>query len=100
VIGLETAAPATLRALGGDVETMFQTLSVAPARIAGLDHQGNPVEPGIDANLVLLAPERRWSPAGFRSKSANSPFLGMEMEGMVLMTLYRGRVVFEEGTRG
>ncbi len=97
VIGLETAAAASLQALGGDVETLFRRLSITPARIAGLDHQGNHVEPGIEANLVLFDPARRWSPDAFHSKSANSPFLGMEMEGKVLMTLHRGVVVFEEG---
>ena len=97
VIGLETAAAASLRALNGDVETLFQRLSITPARIAGLGHQGNHVEPGIEANLVLFDPARRWSPDTFHSKSANSPFLGMEMEGKVLMTLHRGVVAFEEG---
>ncbi len=98
VIGLETAAAATLQALGGDVETLFQKLSIGPARIAGLDHQGRPVEPGIEANLVLFDPSRNWSPGNFRSKSANSPFLGMEMEGKVLMTLHRGVIAYQEGT--
>jgi dihydroorotase len=100
VIGLETAASASLRVFGGDVQTLFQKLSIGPAQIAGLGRHGNRVEPGIDANLVLFAPDRAWTPTTFRSRSSNSPFLGMEMAGSVLMTLYRGRVVFEDGADG
>jgi dihydroorotase len=100
VIGLETAASACLQAVGGDVGRVFQTLSVGPARIAGLERHGNLVEPGIDANLVLFAPDHPRSSRRFRSKSENSPFLGMELEGRVLMTLHRGRIAFEDGIDG
>ncbi len=97
VIGLETAAAATWRALDGDVAAFFQRLSITPASIAGLEHHGNHVEPGSRANLVVFDPDRAWVPDVFRSKSANSPFRGMKMEGRVLMTLLEGRIVFEDG---
>jgi dihydroorotase len=72
-------------------------MSVAPARIAGLERQGRALEPGSPANLVLFDPGRRWVPASFASKSQNSPFAGMELTGMVLATIYEGRISYEGG---
>lgn len=98
VIGLETAAAVVAsHALGDDQKTFFDRMSIAPARIAGLDRQGREVEPGSPANLVLFDPKRRWVPGSFVSKSQNSPFAGMELTGSVLATIYEGRISYEGG---
>jgi dihydroorotase len=98
VIGLETAAAvAASFALGEDQRMFFDRMSVAPARIAGLDRQGQEVEPGSPANLVLFDPGRRWAPGPFVSKSQNSPFAGMELTGRVLATIHDGRISYEGG---
>jgi dihydroorotase len=98
VIGLETAAAVVASyALGEDQRAFFDRMSVAPARIAGLDRQGREVEPGSPANLVLFDPARRWVPGSFASKSQNSPFVGMELTGRVLTTIYDGRISYEGG---
>lgn len=99
VIGLETAAPVVCEVLGGDQARFFDRMSVAPARIAGLDRQGIAVEPGSPANLMLFDPRLRWSAGHFVSKSANSPFTGEELTGRVLATIYEGRVSYEGGLR-
>jgi dihydroorotase len=98
VIGLETAAAVVSTVLGRDQVAFFDRMSTAPARIAGLDRQGNAVEPGAPANLVLFAPERRWTPGAFTSKSKNSPFRGQELTGKVMATIYEGRVSYEDGS--
>lgn len=99
VIGLETAAGVVATfALGDDQEAFFDRLSVAPARIAGLERQGKAVEPGSPANLVLFDPARRWVPGPFASKSQNSPFAGTELTGRVLTTIFEGRITYEGGT--
>ncbi|MET0567159.1 MAG: dihydroorotase [Acidimicrobiia bacterium] len=98
VIGLETAAAVVATyALGDDQRTFFDRMSVAPARIAGLDRHGRDVEPGSPANLVLFDPKRRWVPGTFVSKSQNSPFAGLELTGKVLATIHEGRISFEGG---
>jgi dihydroorotase len=98
VIGLETAAAVVASyALGDDQRTFFDRMSVAPARIAGLDRQGRELEPGSPANLVLFDPRRRWVPVSFVSKSQNSPFAGLELTGRVLATIYEGRISYEGG---
>lgn len=97
VIGLETAMPLVLEALGGDVATMFERMSVTPARLAAFGRQGRPVAPGEPANLVLFDPEGRFTPGEFESKSSNSPFLGQSLQGRVVMTIYEGGIQ-DEGT--
>lgn len=95
VIGLETAASVTWEALNGSAGLFFDRMSVAPARIAGLERHGQPVEPGSVANLVLFDPGRSWEPRSFRSKSSNSPFVGTRLTGKVMATIHEGSVVFE-----
>lgn len=91
VIGLETAA-AVVHGVFNDPELLFERLSVAPARIAGLADQGRPVAPGEPANLVVFDPAMEWVAERFRSKSRNSPFLGSVMTGRCIATIFRGRV--------
>lgn len=99
VIGLETAAAVMATVLEGDQATFFERMSRAPARIAGLERQGNAVEPGSPANLVLFAPDVRWVPTRFASKSANSPFAGIELTGRVMATIYEGSINYEGSDR-
>lgn len=91
VIGLETAASAVFESVG-DRSLVFEALSVVPARIGGFPRQGRPVEVGGPANIVVFDPNQTWVPESFRSKSSNSPFLGREMKGRVITTIYEGRV--------
>lgn len=98
VIGLETAAAVVWDTLR-DRDAFFRVLSTAPARIAGLSNQGRPVEVGNAANLVVFAPDETWKAAAFRSKSANSPFLGREMRGRVRATIHQGKITHETGVR-
>ena len=81
VIGLETALPLALSALDGDIPALFETMSIRPARIAGMQRQGTAIAAGAPANLVIIDPERRWLVREFRSRSANSPFIGRELRG-------------------
>ena len=96
VIGLETAAAVvTTHALGDDPGVFFQRMSIAPARIAGLARHGHPIQPGSPANLVLFHPARRWAPRTFASRSSNSPFVGAELTGRVMMTIREGRITHD-----
>jgi dihydroorotase len=68
-------------------------MSVRPARIARLDGQGRPIAVGEPANLVVVDPDAVWDvdPARSPSRSANTPFLGRQMQGAVVHTMLRGR---------
>lgn len=94
VVGLETAASAVWGVMN-DPEMLFDRLSAAPARIAGLDGHGHHLAIGTPANIVVFDPKRRWVPGEFRSRSHNSPFRGMELEGRPVATVHSGEVVYE-----
>jgi dihydroorotase len=99
VIGLETAVPVCLDRLvhGGLVELprLVELLSRGPARILRLE-KGTLAE-GADADITVLDLDRRTTldPAGFRSKSRNTPFRGWELRGAAVMTIVGGRIVHD-----
>jgi dihydroorotase len=95
VIGLETAFPVVLAAMGGDIGLTFERMSTGPAEIIGLSEQGRLVEPGSPANLVLVDPDSAWTPDRFRSRSSNSPFMGRKMTGKVMATISNGNLVYQ-----
>ena len=67
-------------------------LSVVPAQISGLETQGQQIEAGSFANLVLIDPKAKTVVIdGGASKSNNQPFLGMELPGRVVHTIFRGK---------
>ncbi|HIE22159.1 MAG TPA: dihydroorotase, partial [Acidimicrobiia bacterium] len=56
VIGLETAA-AVVSEIVDDPDLLFGSLSIRPARLAGLERQGRPLAPGSPANVVVFDPD-------------------------------------------
>jgi dihydroorotase len=74
---------------------LIDALSTRPARIAGLD--APTLRPGALAECVLVDPEARWTAerGALHSKSDNTPFLGKELGGRVLLTLAGGCLVFD-----
>jgi len=99
LIGLETTLPLTLSLVHGGILPLagaIALLTVRPARILGL--RGGTLEPGAEADITLIDPERDHvvDPDRFRSKSRNCPFSGWTLKGKTIMTLHRGQVVFQE----
>jgi dihydroorotase len=98
--GLETAFAVACTAIvqngEGDLCSLSQLLSAAPARILGLNDRGT-LESGKRADLVIVNPETRWTvdKAAFRSRGKNTPFDGMELSGIVLATILGGKAVYE-----
>ncbi len=92
VIGLETALPAVLAALGDDRDLLFDRMSVAPARIVGATRHGQPVRVGGPANLVVVDPTARWQVTSFASRAENSPWRGVELSGRTVVTIWEGRL--------
>jgi dihydroorotase len=74
-------------------------MSENPARIAGLDDQGRPLEVGEPANLVVVDPEARWTVEGtaLASRSDNTPYESMTLPATVTATLLRGRITARDG---
>jgi len=98
IVGLETLLPLSLELYHNGHLTLLDVLrrlSLGPAAILGL--KAGRLAVGAPADLVLfdLDRPRRIAIADFKSKSKNSPFDGRPVQGFVLKTLYRGRLVFD-----
>ena len=97
IIGLETALSLGIRELVGkgylDMPQLIERMSTAPCKLYGLP--GGRIEEGARASLVLFHPGERWTVGGFLSRSANSPFIGENLPGVVYYTICDGKVVYE-----
>lgn len=101
MLGLETALGVVLAHTDASVDDLVRWLSVAPARIAGLDDRhGRPVAAGEPANLVVFDPDVRWQvdPDALASKSRNTPYGGVELRGRVRHTVHDGVPVVLDGS--
>jgi dihydroorotase len=83
-----------------DVRTLGQVevqagLSLRPAQILGL--KAGRLAKGWPADLLIFNPDRSWKiePDNFASKSKNSPFEGLPVQGRVRRTVVDGRALFE-----
>jgi dihydroorotase len=98
VIGMETAFPALYTGLvkTGKLElrTLIHALSLGPARILDIEH--GPVADGNPADLTILDLEATWEVGkrDFVSKSANCPWIGKTLEGLPVLTVAGGRVLY------
>ena len=97
IIGLETALSLGITEL---VETnkmtmmsLLKRLTCNPAGMYHLD-AGYLAEDG-PADIVLFDPKEEWVAEEFVSKSANSPFLGRRLKGVVKYTICGGKVVYQ-----
>ncbi len=103
MIGLETALSVVQHTM---VETglldwagVADRMSSRPAAIGRLTGHGRPVRPGEPANLTLVDPAYRGAvnPAGFASRSRNTPYAGRELPGRVTAVFLRGRATVRDG---
>lgn len=96
IIGLETSFSLGLRELVNkgylSMMELIEKMSYAPAKLyhlnAGYLAEGGP------ADLVVFDPDREWVAGSFASKSANSPFIGERLPGVVCYTICGGKVVY------
>ncbi|MGN0690822.1 MAG: dihydroorotase [Oscillospiraceae bacterium] len=99
VVGLETSLAATLTALYHTgklpLNRVVSIMSANPRRILGLE----PIElkVGSTADIILADIDREWTviPEELHSKSKNSVFKGEKLRGKNIMTISKGRIIFE-----
>ncbi|MDB5091244.1 MAG: dihydroorotase [Mucilaginibacter sp.] len=84
IIGLQTAFALALQA-GLDLELIIQKLAINPRDILNVDPAV--IAEGQDANLVLLDIDEEWeyNKKNNKSKSYNSPFIGLNLKGKVVL---------------
>ena len=98
VIGLETALPICLETLvrrdAAELTDLIRFLSTNPAGILGLDK--GTLSLGADADITIFDPDETWrvESDSLESLSANSPWLGEELQGRVTHAVVGGRIVY------
>jgi len=103
ISGFETALPLALRLVEEGVLTLsrlVEKMTIVPSRIFGLNkgtlNKGT-LKKGADADIVLVDMKRSFTVDGdkFVSKGKNTPFNGMELFGLPVMTIRRGIIVHD-----
>jgi dihydroorotase len=99
IIGLETLIPVCILSLiapGHLTWPQFiEKLTVAPARVLGIDR--GTLRSGAIADVTVIHPAVEWTidPGQFQSKSRNSPFAGWKVHGRTHAVVLAGEVKFE-----
>jgi dihydroorotase len=96
LIGLETALSLGLAAVEAGrlgLPALIAALSTRPAAIIG---EGRSLAVGSAADLVLFDPDALWrvEASALASASVNTPLMGMELPGVVRLTVAEGRVTY------
>jgi len=93
IIGLEsafgTARTATEKKV--DLETLVNCFSINPRKILGFDI--NEIREGSTACLTIFDPDMEWTfgAEALKSRSANSPFMGIKLKGRALAVYNNGQ---------
>ena len=99
--GVETLLPLLYsKGVAGErfpVERLAALLSEGPAKALGIYPKKGAIAVGSDADLVLLDPKSEWTirAEDLHMKTDFNPYAGRRVTGRAVMTLSRGRVIFD-----
>lgn len=76
-----------------------ELVATNPAKLMGLYPRKGTLAPGSDADIAIIDPARRWTirAEDLYSRADYSCWDGWELDGKVVTTILRGRVVVEDG---
>lgn len=101
--GIQTLLPALLsegvHSREMSLPKLVSLTAGTPARRLGLYPRKGVLDPGSDADLVLVDLEREWrlQPSDLRTRWPISPFIGRTFRGRVVATYVRGTQVWSDG---
>lgn len=98
--GVETMLPAVFTgAFERNVSrrALIKAMAQRPAQIFGISHRKGDIAPGFDADIVVVDPAQRWEieEKTLSSNAGWSPYHKMQMIGRPLMTISKGRIVWD-----
>lgn len=81
------------------ISRLIECLSLAPAKLLGIDHRKGSIEAGKDADLVVLDPDHEWCVVGkeLYHRHKITPYEGINLQGRVTHTFLRGRAIYANG---
>jgi allantoinase len=84
---------------GFGIAHLVRWMAEAPARLAGLSGRKGAIAPGHDADLVFWDAEATFAvdARALYHRHPITPYAGMRLRGVVVKTLLRGEVIFEDG---
>jgi allantoinase len=87
------------RQRGHTLEQLCEWLSLAPARLAGLESRKGAIKVGADADFVVWNPEEtfRVEPSKLEHRHKLTPYAGRELSGVIEATFLRGEKIFSRG---
>ena len=103
MLGLETAFSIAQLSLVDtgllDWRGLADRMSVRPARIGGVESQGQGLIPGAPAHVCVVDPTARRiiDPEAVASKSRNTPYAAMELPGLVRHVVFGGVPTVRDG---
>ncbi|KAM3850242.1 allantoinase, mitochondrial [Diretmus argenteus] len=79
---------------------VVKLLSQRTAQLCRLDDRKGNLLPGYDADLVVWDPEREFEvkETNIHHKNKLTPYLGLTLQGVVSVTILRGRIVYRDGS--
>jgi len=80
-------------------EGVARVMSVVPAEIGRVAGYDSPLAVGSPANISLIDPSHSatWARESLRGRSTNSPFVGLELPGRVIATIFNGTETVIDG---
>jgi len=95
MIGLETVFAVLRTAMPAlSLERIVALLSTNPRKLFGLPQAS--IAEGNPAAISLFHPDAAWTPAGFQSRSANSPFKGVTLHGRPYGIIHKDTLFLSE----
>lgn len=84
---------------GFEMTDIVRWMSYEPAKLAGFHHLKGQLNPGFDADIVIFDPDTSWTVTKeeLEMRHPSTPFLEMPLNGRVLATFLRGKMIYENG---
>ena len=102
IASLQVSLPvvwAGAHARNASLPQLSQWMSAGPARLAGLERMKGALAPGLDADLVMIDPDRAFTvrAAALYHRHPITPYDGARVRGDVITTMLRGEIIFDHG---